>query len=246
MAQGPGHPRIGAHQEVIRTRALALAAALLAGCAPSVVPVDTEGKIDVLASSSEFAARRLPGDWAIEGRAGPEQAFITTDGNRRVLKISSSRERFLIARRVEASLLATPYLTWSWNMEAEPDAVHPVRMVIGFDGGGSSGGYPVEPFGSDLPRYDRAVVLAWGASALMRGSFDLPAPTVHRAPVYLVRGGGENAGKWWQETIDLGDLYRRLWPDGDHGQVRVVFIGIAAAAATRPSGGSFSGIRLSR
>ena len=80
----------------------------------------------------------------------------------------------------------------------------------------------------------------------MRGSFDLPAPAVHRAPVYLVRGGRENTGKWWQEAVDLGDLYRRLWPDGDHDRVHVVFIGIAAAAAIRPNGGSFSGIRLSR
>lgn len=245
MAQGPGHPRSGTNQEVSRARGLALAA-LLAGCAPSVAPVDTEGKIDVLAPSPDLAARRLSDDWVIEGRAGPEQAFIATDGDRRVLKASSGRERFIIVRRVQASLLATPYLTWSWNMEPEPDAVHPVRIVIGFDGGDSAGGYPVQPFGSGLPRHDRAVVLAWGASALMRGSFDLPAPTVRRAPVYLVRGGNENAGKWWQEAVDLGDLYRRLWPDGDHGQVRVVFIGIAAAAASRPSGGSFSGIRLSR
>lgn len=226
-------------------RALTLAI-LLAGCAPGVAPVDTEGKIDVLQPTSEFAARRLSDDWAIEGRAGLEQAFFATDGDRRVLKVHSGRERFLIVRRVQANLLATPYLTWSWNMEPEPDAIHPVRIVVGFNGGGSSGGYPVERFGSDLPRYDRAVVLAWGASALMRGSFDLPAPAVHRAPVYLVRGGRENAGKWWQEAVDLGDLYRRLWPDGDHDRVHVVFIGIAAAAAPRPNGGSFSGIRLSR
>lgn len=226
-------------------RALTLAM-LLAGCAPGVAPVDTEGKIDVLQPMPEFAARRLSDGWAIEGRAEPEQAFFATDGERRVLKVSSGRERFLIVRRVQANLLATPYLTWSWNMEPEPDSIHSVRIVVGFDGGGSSGGYPVERFGSDLPRYDRAVVLAWGASALMRGSFDLPAPTVYRAPVYLVRGGRENAGKWWQEAVDLSDLYRRLWPDGAHDRVRVVFIGIAAAAASRSNGGSFGGIRLSR
>ena len=245
MAQGPGYPRSRTHQEVIKAYVLTLAA-LLSGCAPGVVPVDTEGKIDVLEPTPEFAIRRLSDDWVIEGRAGPAQAFVATDGERRILKVSSGRERFLVVRRIQANLLATPYLTWSWNMEPEPDTVHSVRIVIGSDGGGSSGGHPVEPFGTDLPRYDRAVVLAWGVSALMRGSFDLPAPTVHRAPVYLVRGGIENTGKWWQEAVDLGDIYRRLWPDGEHGQVRVASIGIAAAATTRPGSGSFSGIRLSR
>ena len=29
---------------------------------------------------------------------------------------------------------------------------------------------------------------------------------------YVVRGGRENLGRWWQESVDLSALYARAWP----------------------------------
>ena len=79
------------------------------------------------------------------------------------------------------------------------------------------------------------------------GTITKPKPTGHvqAAARYTARGGRENAGSWVFETVDLSDIYRRTWPGDDAGNVRITFIGIAAAGKT-PSAAYISGLRLSR
>ncbi|MBL4691274.1 MAG: hypothetical protein JKY68_07420, partial [Rhodospirillales bacterium] len=83
---------------------------------------------------------------------------------------------------------------------------------------------------------------------LQRGSITLPQSTRGRraAARYTARGGQENTGAWWFETVDLSDIYRRTWPNDDTGRVQITFIGIAAAAGRTPTTGYVSGLRLSR
>lgn len=231
----------------------ALLLAVFAGCA--VVPraaVDPRGLLEVLGPTPDFTPKALSGDWIVEGydgKDGAELAVIRLDGVP-ALRIVNGADGFLVVRRTQAMLLATPYLSWSWNVEHHGDGLHPVRLVIGFHGGDpKSGSWGSQPFawtGSALPPHDRALVISWGASALERGTLSGPTPARRSAPRYTARGGKENAGSWWLETVDISRLYTRAWPGDAAGQATVVFIGLAAAGGRAPTPANISGMVLSR
>ncbi|MDP6774923.1 MAG: DUF3047 domain-containing protein [Rhodospirillales bacterium] len=227
--------------------------AVLAGCA--VVPraaVGPRGLLEVLGPAPGFTPQALSGDWIVEGyegTQGSELAVIRLDGVP-ALRIVNGEDGFLVVRRRQAMLLATPYLSWSWNVEDHGDGYHPVRLIVGFHGGDpKSASWGSQPFawtGSALPPHDRALVITWGASALERGTLSGPTGERRSAPRYTARGGRENTGSWWLETIDLSRLYARAWPGDDAGEATVVFIGLAAGGGRAPAVANFSGMVLSR
>lgn len=220
------------------------------GCSVERAAVTPEGLLQVLGPLAGFSPTRLSHDWVVEsaGKITERQLRAVTKDGRSALRVSNARKPFIIVRRTKAMLLSTPYLSWSWNIEPPaPAGFHPVRIVVGFHGGdpagGSWGGRALTWLGSRLPAYDRAIALTWGRSALQRGTLEL-SPGV--APGYTVRGGRENAGRWWSEDVDLADLYARAWPGDDASRVQIAFIGIAAAAGQRPATAYISAIRLSK
>jgi hypothetical protein len=223
--------------------------ALLAGCAGEPAAVSSWGTLDVMGPEQGFSVAPLPVDWAaLGGRIEDHLAVVDRDGVP-ALKVSSGDETFAVVRRTEAVLLATPYLSWAWSVEPHGAPVHPVRLVVGFRGGAGkratvAGGAP--PWRSaGLPPYDRALAIGWGRSALGRGSMTEP-DVVGVAPLYTARGGRENSGHWWLETVDLAALYAKAWPADDPALARVAFIGFSAVGGESASAAYFSGIRLSR
>ena len=227
---------------------------ILSGCAVKQANVAPEGLLSVLGPFPHFSPEDLPDDWAIKknGSLDVSQLRIVTKDGMPSLKITNAQDSFIVVRRTKAMMLATPFLSWSWFIELpSTSGFHPVRMVVGFYGGDPTnrggGGQPFKWLGSSLPDHDRAMSLTWGESALQRGTLAAPPPGSHNAaPRYTVRGGRENAGSWWQETVDLSDLYRQTWPQDDSARAQIVFIGIAAAAGRAPSPAHVSGITLSR
>lgn len=217
------------------------------GCASPTAAVDVEGKLDVLGPTVEFAAGPR-GDWVAEGTFERNQAVVVENEKIPALRVAAGPRAFVLARRTQAYLLATPYLTWAWNIEDHGRGIHPIRLVVGFWGGApDSVGRKTEPFawlGRRLPRHDRALAIGWADSALQRGNLDIADADKPHAPLYIVRGGRENVGRWWVETVDLSHLYRQAWPDDDAGRASVSFIGVAAAPGTAAS--LISGLRLSR
>ena len=225
------------------------------GCA--IVPqasVAPEGLLQVLGPFPGFSPVELPGDWAIEkdGELDENQLQIMDMQGVPSLKVTNGSDSFVVVRRTQAMMLATPFLSWSWNIEPpSTTGFHPMRLIVGFkETDPETGGWVSQPyslFGSGLPPHDRAISLTWGESALQRGTLSPPLDQDGRtAPRYTVRGGRENAGSWWQETVDLSELYTRTWPNADASGIQVVFIGIAAAGG-RPAAEAFvSGIVLSR
>jgi hypothetical protein len=58
-------------------------------------------------------------------------------------------------------LLATPYLSWAWNVKAHGAGLHPITLVIGFQGGAREN-LPLTWLGKALPAHDRIIAIAWG------------------------------------------------------------------------------------
>jgi hypothetical protein len=227
-----------------------LAVISLSGCAVPRAAVDEAGKLDVLGPTRDFAAGGLPGDWVIEGEAARDQLAVAERAGVPALRLINGEKGFVLVRRTRALLLATPYLSWSWNVDDHGQGNHPVRLIVGFWGGNpdsaSWGSRPLVGLGTSLPPHDRSLAIAWADSALKRGSLVLPSAGKRHVPLYVLRGGRENAGIWWFETADLADLYRRLWPNDRIERVQVMFIGLAVAGGRPIAPAYVSGLRLSR
>jgi hypothetical protein len=232
--------------------AVALAAALgVAACeTPRAVPIEADGAADnleILAPLPGFTPARLPAGWIFDGAGETAREGITVADKAGVpaLKVVSGKREFVLVRRTRAVLLATPYLSWAWNVEAHGAGLHPITLVIGFLGS-AQGSQPLTWLGKALPAHDRIVAIAWGDSALSRGSLMPAAADKPGRRLYVARGGRENSGSWWLETVDLSRIYSRAWPGDDIGRARVAFIGLAAAGGPTPGAAHISGIKLSR
>jgi hypothetical protein len=224
---------------------------LAAACSKPATTIQPGGMMNILGPIPALVPNPLPDDWIIEGKPAPGQLTVVERDGVPALKVVNGRQSFVAAKPARASLLATPYLSWAWNMEPQNRGTHPVRLAIGFDGGNpdnrawrSGFGKP----GARLPLHDRAIVIVWAESALQLGTITKPKPTGRgqAAARYTARGGRENAGSWVFKTVDLSDIYRRAWPGDDAGNVQITFIGIAAASGKTPSAAYISGLRLSR
>lgn len=223
-------------------------ALLVAGCVGPLAPnrPAPEGQLAIMGPTPTFSLDAPPSDWIISTDNADGSDALSTVSLQGIpaLEVKSSTVQTLAVRRVDAMLLATPFLSWSWHLSDHGAGIHPVRIVVGFEGGIRSDA--TEQLGGGLPPHDRALALVWGDTALRRGTLSLPPverPT--EAPLYTVRGGRENTRRWWLETVDLSQLYANAWPDDDFRHVRITFIGIAAAPRNPAVRGRVAGILLS-
>jgi hypothetical protein len=243
--------RAGTRGRLAGRAAFLLVAALAAGCTIPEAHVGFDGNLEIFGPDARFPESGIPDDWATDGysawRLARDYVRTGTERGTPVLSVSPAPDDgYMLVRRVNAFLLTSPYFRWSWNMTPPENGEHPLRLAIGFFGGApdsaSRGGRPLVYLGTPLPPYDRVLALVWGEKALARGSVDIARPT----PRYVARGGRENGGLWWTETVDLAQLYRRAWPKDDATRARIVFIGFAAPAADPALKGRFADIVLSR
>jgi len=234
----------------VRAAVLLAALVLAQGCVKTAPPnrPAPEGHLGIMGPGPEFRLDAPPRDWIIStgGQDGPAPLSVATVDGVPALELKSAATPSVAVRQVDAMLLATPYLSWSWHLSDHGAGIHPVRIVVGFQGGGAPEGGAGNTLGGDLPAHDRAIALVWGDTMLRRGTLSLPAADKPwEAPLYTVRGGRENTRRWWLETADLAQLYAEAWPDTDMRQVRITFIGIAAAPRAPSVRGRVSGILLS-
>ena len=237
---------------------LSAAVLALSSCAAStkVIPPDQpspEGRLAVMGPDRSFNLDAPPTDWIISGGdahsgggvVGKSSSLSTVmrDGVP-ALELKSGSEHIIAVRRVNAMLLATPFLSWSWHLSNHGEGIHPMRLIVGFHGGAPAD-TQLGSQGDDLPPHDRALSLVWGDTALRRGSLSLPpAHKPFEAPIYTVRGGRENTRKWWLEHVDLSDLYAKAWPNDNRRRARITFIGLASAPTRTVVRGRISGILL--
>ena len=206
-----------------------------------------EGRLAVMGPDRSFSLDAPPRDWMISGGDGsaPSSSIssVMRDGVP-ALELKSGSERVIAVRRVNAMMLATPFLSWSWHLSNHGEGIHPMRLIVGFHGGAPAD-TQLNSQGDGLPPHDRALALVWGDTALRRGSLSLPpAQKSFQAPIYTVRGGRENTRKWWLEHVDLSDLYAKAWPNDNRARARIAFIGLASAPTRTVVRGHISGILL--
>lgn len=210
-------------------------AVVLSACTSPQAEVSPEGVLDVITPAMERAGDGANSDWIALLESGEvvgrNRLSVRTPQNDTVARVVAGNGAFRVVRRSRVNLLVSPFMSWQWRVSRHRGATHPVRMIIGFFGGdgrfGSRGAQPFAFLGQKLPAHDRTIEIVWGAQALARGALSA-TPSSAR---YTARGGLENTERWWTESLDLGGLYRRLWPKDEQQRVQVTFIGFDVAAA---------------
>ena len=178
----------------------------LVGCEPPSAKVDLTGSIQLFGPATGLSVSDLSDDWIRLGASPKDHAIISAAADGLSIRLSSGQQPYSLVRRTDASLLAAPFLSWSWRVEASKQPFYPARITIGLRDTLVSGGrrQPTLVFGASrgLPKYDRTIILVWSHSALMRGSVN--HITSEPASVrYVVRGGQENADRWWHGPISV-------------------------------------------
>jgi hypothetical protein len=237
-----------------KTILIVLAALFVSNCAIPRADISPEGYLEVFGPSTFITKTSLPAEWFVDGitetkllRARVKLVKIDSSPT---LNLSPAATSYVFAKRTKASLLATPFLSWSWNIPAFQGEEHPIRLIIGFYGGNSkSGGWGSQPLvylGKKAPPYDRAITIVWHRNALLRGMLYAN----QKLPKYIARGGIENTDKWQTEHIDLAKIYRRIWPKDEHAKIQIMFAGFAATSGIPPTnnsiGAAFADVILSK
>lgn len=221
-------------------------------CSPPEAGIQLGGSLSVLPIGAAFDDQSLPDDWITSGHIPDGHLAGNSKLGSATLSVTATSSPYIVARRVKANVLATPYLSWKWQLQKGNWKYHPISLVVGFRGGGETKprtGLTDALFPSrSFPKFDRLLVMQWAPSALMRGSLKtspMSSGEIRRS-VYTVRGGPENAGRWWTETVDLSALYQKSWPSDQISASRIAFIGVASAQTTVPATAFISDLRLSR
>lgn len=226
---------------------------VLAGCAKAPDLAGIGGSFDVLGPDGNFAAKlgsgAAPAYWHLEG--APSEGSLSVSEISRVpaLGIRPGPADYWFVREVNASLLATPFLSWSWYSEPPVSGAHPVRLVVGFATATSSRSAPWwAVISSDLPRASQIVAIEWSQTALDRGSVIGPKIRDDDRSYgrYIARGGAEYASRWWTDSVDLSLLYRQLWPGRVIRDAEIRFIGVWSMSSRDSASMYLANVRLFR
>ena len=224
---------------------------IVSACAQPVIvsEVQPDGSLEILGPGPRFAERFENGFWISSGDVNPGSLVITEKLTKRALLIPPGDQEFSILRPLDANLLSTSYLGWSWLMEHRNGEYHDVSILIGFrspPGTQEQASFDSLPDAADVTPANRAIEVRWAASAARRGDLALDDTGTKGIPVYVARGGRENTGRWWSEGIDLSALYTRLWPGEDPAKTRIVFVAIIVGPNRGQSPAYIADIRLFR
>mgnify|MGYP005655735915 FL=1 len=232
-------------------RATALSLLVVIGCTETQTPVGLDGTLNVFGGGPDNPIFGRTSDWVSLGADDTVSYKTVYPVGTPALEIRGGSENAARIRRVDAQLLATPFLFWSWNIVNGPPR-HPVRLVVGFADADTPTEAPsgMKTFlrGAQPPAFSRSLTLIWGSSALQRGTLTTDRATADEKSraAYVVRGGRENRNRWWVENLDLSHLHAQAWPEIDMANSRIVFTGISATGDIGTGTMQISGLRLSR
>ncbi len=144
-------------------------------------------------------------------RHGPMDISFAMKEGVSAIRLATHDTASMLFRRVDIELDVYPTLTWQWYIEQGIESTldeltregddHPVRFFIVFEG---------------TARETHRMEIIWGNRVLGAGGYR----DIDGFPHYVANGGPLNLGRWHRETVDLTEIYERLW--GDPAGVRIV------------------------
>lgn len=233
---------------------MVLAAILfILGCAKAPDLEGIGGAFNVIGPDRKLAVTlgsgELPDHWHTLDKPSGNVLRVTEVQGVPALEVIPTSTEYWYVRELHASLLATPYMSWSWLPVPPTVGAHPVQLVIGFaDATTRRKAAWWQLMASDLPVADRTIMIEWSDTALGRGTVVGPKREASGQSFarYIARGGAEFANQWWTDSVDLSLLHRQLWPHKPLKQSEVRYIGIKSHATIQPVSMYLANVRLFR
>ena len=222
----------------------------LGACGQHVTSVGLDGALTILAPTEIDYLEKMPDDWIISKEFDHVATRLMRENKELYLAINGSISPFTALRPITAQLLATPFLSWEWRFMDYLESDVPFKLSIGFlDGGVEPKRWSLRRLWSPvIPKFSRLLIVEWGQSALQRGSLQVYTSGYREFPSarYIARGGRENIGYWWRETLDLSELHAKAWPSLDMRDTEIVFAGFIVDKVRSKISGHLREVRLSR
>lgn len=236
-----------------RRNVLLLVLAIMTGCAKAPDLVGIGGAYNIIGPDRDLAvalrAGQTPIHWHLKGEPGADALSVSEAEHVPGLTVRAGSTDYWFVRELHASLLATPYLSWSWFSNPPTKGTNPIRLVIGFaDLDSPQKASWWSNMSSDLPLADRVVAIEWAETALGRGTVLGPtqSPNNYSYARYIARGGNEFGNRWWTDNVDLSLLHRQLWPQHSIKNAEIRFIGIWASSTKQSARMYLANLRLFR
>ncbi|MEX0693086.1 MAG: hypothetical protein WD075_01450 [Rhodospirillales bacterium] len=224
-----------------------------AACTPPHPAMPVGGTLQVMGPGPAFTSAinkgTLPQGWEFSGTIAAGNLSIRQVERFTALNVMAGTQPFQLVRRINASLLATPYLNWAWHTQPPRAGAHPVRLLVELTDRNPQSKRSLWPFsGSGRADASRIILLGWDATALGRGTIVGPirADDYPETARYIARGGPEQADRWWVDSVDLSLIHRQVWPGDDPANFDISAIGISVQAAGTGAAMNLAEIRLTR
>jgi len=230
-----------------------LMAYVLGACAPPRSASPLGGTLDILGPDRAFTTAiengELPNDWMLTGNASASALRVLRLDQIPALNVNAERHSFALVRRIHASLLATPYLSWAWHVTPPSSGVHPVRIIVGLVDRDADAKTPWWKIGGrDDNAVDRIITIIWDDNALGRGNI-MKLKTIEGRPEaaqYIARGGPEQGRRWWVDTVDLALIHRQIWQRDDQSRFDIKYVGVAVKPSLGTASMGIATLRLQR
>lgn len=200
---------------------LLAALAFLAGCdrgsrRTNVLTAHGEPEVTLMDFSAPFPLDPPPPGWyhrKFWTRAPMQMAFATKEAVP-ALRFETRSSASMLFRHVDLDLGEYRFLVWRWFIERAIESLRDEKTRAGDD-------HPARLFlvFRTAAGEERRMEIIWG-NRLGAGEYKY----ISGFPHYVADGGSENVGRWRTATVDLQQVYRRIWPDG--APARLVDIGV--------------------
>lgn len=199
---------------------LALSAmTLLNACGPERVHVlapHGEPEATLMDFSKPFSLQPLPAGWAYHTfwTRGPMQMKFVSKDEVPALRFETRSTASMLFRHVDFDISTYPILNWRWYIEQPIESTLDERTPAGDDS-------PARLFlvFKTTAGKTRRMEIIWG-NKLRTGDYKF----IRGFPHYVADGGDRNAHQWKTETINLQDIYNRIW--SDHAPAHLVDLAI--------------------
>ncbi len=196
-----------------------LMASVIAGCGSerpreNVLTADGGALVTLMDFSKPLSLDPVSPGWHHRQfkRHGPMDISFVTKDDRQSIRLATNDSASMLFRMVDISITDYPLLSWDWLIEQGIDAEfdemtkdgddHPARFFLGFrDPGGN----------------DHHMEIVWGNDKLKAGDWKHLSYMFgfKSFPHYVANGGSDKIGNWYNETVNLSDLYEELWGDSE-------------------------------
>jgi len=201
--------------------ALLLSSALLAvscrgglGERTSVLRPSGEGELLIMDFSTPLSLDPLEPGWYHREFFwhGPMDIEFAMKNNVPAIKLTTHDTASMLIRHVDIPLNEYPFLNWSWFIEqpivSDLDEAtregddHPARFFIVFE---------------TVSGERRSMEIIWG-NRLKGGRYK----HIGDFPHYVAKGGDENTNQWFDEEVNLLEVYRTIWPDAEPASMKEI------------------------